>query len=248
MTGLPAGAVVVVAGAGGPAGAAVVHRLLAAGAEVVGADAHAGRLEELGSSLGADAGRFTGHVVDLVEQDAARAWAADVVADHGRVDGLVHLVGGWRGGSGFADNTAADWQWLERLLVRTLQNTTLAFYDSLLAGPASRVAVVSALAASAPTAGNAGYAAAKAAAEAWTLALADGLRKEQSGRREDPRPQTAAATVLVVKALVNDVMRADKPEATFPGYTDVADLADAVARLWDQPADAVNGRRIVLAP
>jgi NADP-dependent 3-hydroxy acid dehydrogenase YdfG len=248
MTGLPAGAVVAVAGAGGPAGGAVVRRLVGAGAFVAGADASAARLQELGSSLGAAAGNFAGQVVDLVEPAAARGWAADVVGEHGRVDGLVHLVGGWRGGSGFADNTAADWQWLERLLVRTLQNTTLAFYDALLAGPASRVVVVSALAASAPTAGNAGYAAAKAAAEAWTLALADGLRAEQSGRRQDPLPQTAAATVLVVKALVHDAMRADKPDATFPGYTDVADLADAVARLWDRPADELNGTRIVLAP
>ncbi|MFI5099970.1 MAG: short-chain dehydrogenase, partial [Actinomycetes bacterium] len=53
---------------------------------------------------------------------------------------------------------------------------------------------------------------------------------------------------LVVKALVHDGLRAAKPEATFPGYTDVKDLAEAIAGLWDADAAQVNGRRLVLAP
>jgi len=132
--------------------------------------------------------------------------------------------------------------------VRTVQNVTLAFHDALLASSQGRFVLVSATAAAAPSAGAAGYAAAKAAAEAWTLALADSFRREQSGRAADPLPQTAAATVLVVKALVHDGLRAAKPEATFPGYTDVRDLADRIAGLWDEDAATVNGRRLVLAP
>ena len=80
------------------------------------------------------------------------------------------------------------------------------------------------------------------------MALADSFRRQQSGRQDDPIPQTAAATVLVVKALVHDAMRAAKPDATFAGYTDVRDLADAVAGLWDADAADVNGVRKVLAP
>ena len=243
-SGLPADAVVVVAGAGGPAGQAVVRRLVTAGASVVGADAHDERLAEVAASLGADSSRFTGRVVDLVDESSTRAWAAEL----GPVDGVVHLVGGYRGGSVFADNTLDDWLVLHDLLIRTVQNITLAFHDQLVASPRSRFALVSATAAAAPTAGAAGYAAAKAAAEAWTLALADSFRRLQSGRKDDPLPQTAAATVLVVKALVHDGLRAAKPDATFPGYTDVRDLADSIAGLWDADASDVNGRRLVLAP
>jgi hypothetical protein len=107
---------------------------------------------------------------------------------------------------------------------------------------------VSATAVTSPSAGAAGYAAAKAAAETWTMALADSFRRQQSGRSEDPVPQTTAATVLVVKALVHDGLRAAKPDATFAGYTDVRDLADAIAALWDDAASDVNGLRRVLAP
>ncbi len=241
---IPEHAVVVVTGAGGPAGQAVVRRLVAGGAAVVGADAHEERLAEVGASLGDDADRFTGQIVNLVDEAATRAWAAGL----GPVDGVVHLVGGYRGGSVFADNTLTDWLVLHDLLIRTVQNVTLAFHDQLVGSAQGRFALVSATAAAAPSAGAAGYAAAKAAAEVWTLALADSFRRLQSGRADDPQPQTAAATVLVVKALVHDALRAAKPQATFPGYTDVRDLADAIAGLWDADAADVNGRRLVLAP
>jgi NADP-dependent 3-hydroxy acid dehydrogenase YdfG len=241
---LPQGAVVVVTGAGGPAGQAAVQRLVAAGADVVGVDAHQGRADEIAAALGADAGRFTGVVVDLTDEAATRAWARTVP----RVDGVVHLVGGYRGGTAFADNTAEDWAVLQDLLIRTVQNATLAFHDDLLAAPQGRFVLVSATAVTSPSAGAAGYAAAKAAAETWTMALADSFRRLQSGRAADPVPQTAAATVLVVKALVHDGLRAQKPDATFAGYTDVRDLADAIVALWDAKAADVNGRRKVLAP
>ena len=65
---VPDGGVVVVTGAGGPAGHAVVRRLVAAGVRVVGADEHTERLAEVSTSLGADASRFTGRVVDLVDE------------------------------------------------------------------------------------------------------------------------------------------------------------------------------------
>jgi NADP-dependent 3-hydroxy acid dehydrogenase YdfG len=256
MTGAPlAGARVVVTGAGGPAGQAVVQRLVSEGATVVGVDHHEGRLDEVAASLGTGAGRFTGQVVDLVDEAATRAWATELTAAPagpgsaaGRLDGVVHLVGGWRGGATFADNTVEDWLVLHDLLIRTVQNVTLAFHDALLAAPRGQFTLVSATAASAPTAGGAGYAAGKAAAEAWTFALADSFRREQSGRAGDPRPQTAAATVLVVKALVHDGLRAAKPDATFAGYTDVADLAQEIAGLWSADAALVNGERRVLAP
>jgi NADP-dependent 3-hydroxy acid dehydrogenase YdfG len=256
MSPLASDDVVVVTGAAGPAGQAVVRRLVAGGASVVGVDTDDRRLAEVREGLGRLRDRFTPSVVDLVDEEATRAFARRLVGTGGtgggtrpgRVDGVVHLVGGYRGGSRFADNTTEDWRFLHSLLIRTVQNVSLAFHDALLASARGRFVLVSATAASSPSAGSAGYAAAKAAAEAWTMALADSFRQEQSGRKPDPRPQTAAATVLVVKALVHDGLRAARPDASFDGYTDVADLADVVAGLWDTDAALVNGARRVLAP
>ncbi len=109
-----------------------------------------------------------------------QALARDVVADHGHVDALFHLVGGWRGGDRFTDSTDDDWRWLSGNLVDTLRHTTLALHDHLLASGRGRVAIVSAAAAQAPTAGNAAYASAKAAAETWLGALADSFGSESA--------------------------------------------------------------------
>ncbi len=239
------GAVIVVAGAGGPAGRATLQRLARAGAHVVAGDASPDRLAEAVDLARYDAGggAITGDVVDLLDLNATREWAARIEKDLGRVDGMVHLVGGWRGSASFPETDLADWDFLEKLLIRTVQHTSLAFHDSLLRSPHGRYVLVSAAGATQPTAGNAAYAAAKAAAEAWTLALGDSFRK-----LGDPEHPTAAAAVLIIKALVHDEMRRQRPNAKFAGFTDVTDLADAIADVWTRPAQAVNGKRLWLTP
>jgi NADP-dependent 3-hydroxy acid dehydrogenase YdfG len=231
------GSVVVVAGAGGGAGAAVVHRLATAGATVVMSDRELASLEPLVAEVAAAGGVAHPYAVDLTDDAATTEWAASIVSTFGRVDGLVHLVGGWRGGKGITEADLADWDWLQNLLIRTVQHTSRGFHDALRASSGARFVLVSAAEASRPTAKNASYAAAKAAAEAWTLALADSFRDS-----------AAAATIVVVKALVTPQMRAAKPDSEFNGYTDVADLANAIVKLWDEPADVVNGERIWLTP
>ncbi|MDH6228351.1 SDR family NAD(P)-dependent oxidoreductase [Streptomyces sp. MJP52] len=237
------GAVVAVAGAGGAAGRAALLRLAEAGAVVVASDNDPVRLAEA-----VDAARYahggatvTGEPVDLLDLDAARAWAAETEKEYGRIDGMVHLVGGWRGSASFPQTDLADWELLEKLLVRTVQHTSLAFHDALVRSDRGRFVLISAAGAAKPTAGNAAYGAAKAAAEAWTLALADAFRKE--GGEDGP---AAAAAILVVKALVHDAMRAERPNAKFAGFTDVKDLAEAIAGVWEKPASEVNGNRLWL--
>ncbi|WP_338693666.1 SDR family NAD(P)-dependent oxidoreductase [Streptomyces sp. Q6] len=237
------GAVIAVAGAAGPAGRATLRRLAEAGATVIGADADPERL-----AAAVDEARYAhggatviGDTVDLLDLHATRDWAGRVEKDFGRVDGVVHLVGGWRGGATFAETDLADWDLLEKLLIRTVQHTSLAFHDALSRSDRGRYLLISAAGASKPTAGNAAYAASKAAAEAWTLALADAFRK--AGGEEGPRQ---AAAILVVKALVHDAMRAERPNAKFAGFTDVKELAEAITGVWDRPAADLNGTRLWL--
>lgn len=237
------GAVIAVAGAAGPAGRATLLRLAEAGATVLAADANAAGLAEA-----VDAARYahggatvTGEAVDLLDLHATRDWADRAEKDFGRIDGLVHLVGGWRGSASFAETDLDDWDVLEKLLIRTVQHTSLAFNQGLGRSDRGRYVLISASGAGKPTAGNAAYAASKAAAEAWTLALADAFRK--AGGEEGPR---AAAAILVVKALVHDAMRAERPNAKFAGFTDVKELAEAIAGVWERPAKEVNGTRLWL--
>ncbi|MDP9845361.1 SDR family NAD(P)-dependent oxidoreductase [Streptosporangium lutulentum] len=219
--------IILVTGASGPAGQAVVRRFTGEGHTVVGVSRSAGP-----GTPAEQPGKHDHRQVDLLDFDAVKVLAAAVEAEHGRVDGIVHLVGGWRGSKTFAETGLEDWDTLHDLLIRTLQHVTLAFEPLLKASERGRFAIVSAKAAERPTQGGAAYGAAKAASEAWTLAFADALEGTAS-----------TANILVVKALVDEGMRAASPEKKFPGFTDVDRLAEAIAGLWDTDA---NGTRVDL--
>ncbi|MGW9412806.1 SDR family NAD(P)-dependent oxidoreductase [Arthrobacter cupressi] len=236
---------VLVTGGSSASGVAAARALALAGHRVFTVGSDRGRIttaaEEAGDGV-------TPLVCDLASLDAVRELAADVHAAAGPVDGVIHLVGGWRGATGIEDQPDEDWDVLSTGAVTTLRNVSRVFYRDLADSPAGRLAVVSSTAVTAPTAAAATYAAAKAAAEAWTFAVADGFRREQSGATADPVEQHSAAVVFVVKALLDAGMRQAHPERKFPGYTDVEELAAAAVGLFKQPAAEVNGHRIRLVP
>jgi NAD(P)-dependent dehydrogenase (short-subunit alcohol dehydrogenase family) len=206
---------IVVTGAGGSLGPYVSRRLEADGHEVVGCDV---------------AGDH--HRVNLLDEDATRGWADTLEG----VTGVVHLVGGWRGGTPLSQAPPDEWELLHGLLVRTVQHVTRAFAPALLgAADRGRFVIVSSVQAQAPTSTNAAYAAAKAAAEAWTLAFADEL--SASG---------GTANILVVNAIVTDEMREANPDKAYRTFTDARHMADAIAFLCSPSAAGMNGQRLSL--
>jgi NAD(P)-dependent dehydrogenase (short-subunit alcohol dehydrogenase family) len=209
----------------------VVERLAGAGSTVCAAGRSKASLERLATEI---AGIDT-DVVDLLDPVATRTWAAVLSERHGRVDGLVHLVGGWRGGVPIEDAPLEDWDELSALLVRTVQVTTQAFAPHLMSSSRGRFVLVSSGQAEAPTHPNAAYAAAKAAAETWTLALANRFR--DSG---------ATANIVVAGAIVTPAMRAESPERDFSTFTPAEEIAEAIAYLCSDAAVSMNGQRLTL--
>ncbi|MBS1885737.1 MAG: SDR family oxidoreductase [Actinobacteria bacterium] len=230
-----AGRVIAVAGIGGGLGPTVAARLAAGGAIVAGANRGQAEVDAVAAELGLDAERWDGRAVDLTDEDAVGAWRDAVVDRFGRVDGLIHLVGGWRGGQPLHEEPLADWDLLQALLIRTVQLTTRAFHDQLAASEHGRFVVVSAKQAQRPSNGNAPYAAAKAAAEAWTLAYADGFKEV-----------AATANIVVVDAILTPQMRAENPGKEFPTFTPAEHVADAIAWLCSDAAAEMNGARLAL--
>ena len=239
------GAVVVVAGATSPSGVAMVRALRAAGATAVAVGSDAGRLAE---AFGEDThdGGVPQRACDLTDFAAVRALAQELHETFGAVDGVVHLVGGWRGGKSLADQSDEDWEDLSRTSITTLRNTSRAFYDDIAGSPRGRFAIVSSTLVERPRPGYANYAAAKAAAEAWVRAMARGLAADQSERTDAPTPQTGAAVVFAVKALLDEATRAEHPERRFEGYTHVDELAARTVSLFSEDAAGINGARFDL--
>jgi NAD(P)-dependent dehydrogenase (short-subunit alcohol dehydrogenase family) len=223
------GRVVAIPGAGGSLGPHVVRALAAAGATLALADVSPERLQGLDA---ADT-----RAVDLLDADATKAWARELEERFGRVDAVVHLVGGWRGGKPLAEAPLEDWDFLSNLLVRTVQHTSCSFYDALTRSGRGRFVLMSAKQAVEPTSANAAYAAAKAAAEAWVYALADGFASGDGG---------ATANVVAINALVTPEMRAAEPEKAFKTFTDAADIAEAIRFLLSDAGAKMNGQRLAL--
>ncbi|MDO8210084.1 SDR family NAD(P)-dependent oxidoreductase [Conexibacter sp. CPCC 206217] len=236
------GRVIALAGAGGSLGPIVARALADAGATVALADRTQEHLDPLVAQLGLPAERVHAQALNLLDADETAAWAATLTERFGRVDGLVHAVGGWRGGKPIAEAPAEDWTFLEGLLIRTAQNTSRAFHDALASSGRGRFVLVSAKQAVRPTGSNAAYAAAKAAAEAWTYALAEefgGLDVSAGGARP-------TANVVAINALVTPRMREQSPEKAFLTFTDAGEVADAIVYLLGDAARKVNGQRLAL--
>lgn len=210
-----AGRTVLLAGASSALGIRLAHALGEAGARVV-----AVARREIPDLDGA--GGVTTLRADLTDPDAVARLVHQVHRDVGRVDGVLPLVGGWRGGGGIPGQTEADFRFLEASLT-TLRLTTTAFWGDLVASPAGRVAIVSSTTVATPRAGNASYGALKAAAEFWTASLAHGFSTASEGR--------GAAVVLRVRAVA--------------GLEDR--LAAAVLALWSSPGAALNGTTSTIA-
>jgi NAD(P)-dependent dehydrogenase (short-subunit alcohol dehydrogenase family) len=230
------GRVVAIAGATGGLGPTVCRELANAGAIVAAADIDRARLDELGDELGLPEDHWDARTANLLEADGAAAWADAIVERFGKVDGLVHLVGGWKGGEPLATASLDDYEWLHDLLVHTVQHASRAFHDHI-AHEGGRFVLVSSTQAQKPDATNASYGATKAAAEAWTLALADSLA--DSG---------ATANIVVVNAIITPAMREDEPDNQFENFTSAEDIASAIAYLLSDAAQKMNGARLELHP
>jgi NAD(P)-dependent dehydrogenase (short-subunit alcohol dehydrogenase family) len=227
------GRVMAVAGGAGNLGPTVVRRLAEEGALVAACGRDKADLDALASEIEP---AIETDVVDLLDLAATKAWADDVAGRHdGRVDGLVHLVGGWRGGKPIEEAPLEDWDFLSPLLVRALQHATQAFAPHLIASGHGRFLIVSTGQAQSPTSPNAVYAAAKAAAETWTLALAD--RFKGTG---------ATANIVVVGAIVTPSMRAESPDKDFSAFTPAEEIAEAIVYLSSDDAASMNGQRLTL--
>ena len=88
--------------------------------------------------------------VDLLDAEATQAWARGIAERHGRVDALVHLVGGWWPSAPIEEASLEDWGRFHDLLITTYQHTTQAFVPHLLASGRGRVMIVSTSQAQAP--------------------------------------------------------------------------------------------------
>lgn len=164
------GKVWVVTGGASGMGRELVLELVRRGARVAAVDVREEALEALSHRAGAGE-RLSTHVVDITDRDATSALPPDVVASHGKVDGLVNNAGIIQP---FVPVDELDDDAIARVLDVNLMGTinmVRAFLPLLRHRPEAHIANVSSMGGFFPFPGQTVYGASKAAVKLFTEGL-----------------------------------------------------------------------------
>lgn len=225
-SGTSQGRVVVLTGATGALGIKAAHAFAARGDSLALLDHNQDRLDSLTRDLNLPAERLFATVVELRDAAAVHSTAEAIATKFGRVDALIHLVGGWVGGKTLPESSADD---LESMLGQHVWTTFHLFQSlapKLAANGWGRVMIVSASTVPKPPEKRGIYSAAKAAQENFVLTLSAELKDKG-----------VTANIIQVKAI--DIE--NKGTGTTPD-----EIVAAMLYLFSDEAGKVNGARIPL--
>ncbi len=166
---MKAPASVIVTGATGALGRAVVQRLLADGARVAVPYREEGRWRDLRQQVPSD--RLIGLAAGIDDAEGAHRFVQAAAAALGALDGVALVAGAWAGGSRFEAAPAEEWDRMLRQNLDTAAHVCRAALPRLLERGGSVVAVGSQAAATTGS-GMAAYAVAKSALHALVRVLA----------------------------------------------------------------------------
>src|SRR5438445_5882372 len=213
--------VVFITGAKGGLGSFVTQRFLATGATVVGTSRSISK-EDFPEP------NFVPLPVDFTKSAAVREAVETVVTRFGRLDVLVHVLGGFAGGKTVAETDDATW---EQMRVLTL---TSAFYVLRAAIPhlrksgSGRIVAIGSLTAVEPHAGLGAYVTCKSALAILVRTVA--LENKDAG---------LTANVVLPGTMDTPANRKAMPGADFSKWVKPGEVADPALLLADDPASHI---------
>lgn len=226
----PAAKVVVITGAAGGLGSAVVQAFLEAGPRVAAVGRtplDASRLDVPAEVLRDRLAILTANVED---EHGAEGMVREVVRRWGRLDVLVHLVGGYQGGTPVAKMEKGLW---DQIVSQNLTSSFLAAkyaFRQMEAQGAGTIVTVGTRAVLQVRAGEAAYAASKAGVMALTQVLA------AEGRDRNIRVNAVLPSVIDTPA-----NRRAMPTARFDTWVRPERLAQVIVFLASDDAAEING-------
>ena len=225
--------VVVITGCTGPLGRAATASFAGAGAKVGLVGTARTRLDQLAADLGLGPDAWVGAKADLRRAGDATRAVMEITERFGRVDVVLHLVGGWSGGTKIPDLDPTDLRKMLDQHVWTTLHVARAVVPGMVERGWGRFIAISATAALDGASGMAAYAVAKAGEEALLRTLA----KEVAG-------SGVTANVLVVRKIDAAHQREKAPSPKNASWTTPEELVAAMRYLCSDEASAVNGVRI----
>lgn len=227
--------VVFIAGATGGLGRAAAAAFAKAGDRVVLCGTDRDRLAAVASDLGLTDGRWAAAVGNLSDPDGARTAVAAAIDAFGRIDILLHLVGGFVSGATLAEVDPAEVRSMLDQHVWTTVNLVQAVVPGMVERGWGRVVAAATAAAVTAPAKSGPYGAAKAAQEVLLRSLA----KEVS---------SAGVTVNLValRAIDEQHERETAPSSKNVAWTTPEEIVATLLFLCSEDAAAINGARIPL--
>jgi NAD(P)-dependent dehydrogenase (short-subunit alcohol dehydrogenase family) len=227
------GKIILITGASGSLGDSVTNRFLASGASVIGAS----RKISVDQFPGPN---FVAMPVDFTSDAAVRAAVDAILQKYGRLDVLIHVLGGFAGGKSIAETDDATWNQMSDLNLNSAFYVFRAAIPHLRKSGNGRIVAIGSLAATAAHAGIGAYVTFKAALSmlVQTVAL-------------ENKDASLTANVILPGTMDTPANRKAMPNADFSKWLKteaVADLAfflaqDSVVHITGAviPIDGQNG-------
>src|SRR5215472_13251619 len=218
--------VVLITGAKGGLGSFVTQRFLSAGAKVIGSSRSISQ-EDFPQP------NFTPLAVDFTKPGAVRDAVESIVRRFGRLDALVHVLGGFAGGQTIAETDDATWEQMRDL------NLTSAFYALRAAIPhlrksgSGRIVAIGSRTAVEPHPRLGAYVTFKAALT--TLVRTVALENKDAG---------LTANVVLPGTMDTPANRKSMPSADYSKWVQPENVADMVLWLADERAGHITGSTI----
>jgi short-subunit dehydrogenase len=168
------GKVAAITGAGSGIGRALAEQLAREGCELALADVNPDTLAHTVAALAGEGVRITSHTLDVRDADAVSAWAARVVAEHGRVHLLFNNAGVALSGT-VASLSLRDYHWIMDINFWGVVHGTKAFLPHLEASGEGHIVNISSVFGLSAQPLMSGYNASKYAVRGFTEALRQDL-------------------------------------------------------------------------
>ncbi|MGH9558923.1 MAG: SDR family NAD(P)-dependent oxidoreductase [Bryobacteraceae bacterium] len=209
---------VLITGAGGGLGGAVCAAFAASGAKVVGVGRH-----------WKESKPFATIEADLSTEAGAEAMIARAL-EHGPVDALVHLVGGFSGGTTVAETTDQTWNLMMEVNLRAAFHAIRAALKPMIAARRGRIVAIGSRAAVEPSPNLTAYAVSKAAVVALVKNVA--VEVKNSG---------ITANVVLPSTIDTPANRKAMPQSDFSKWVAPESIAKLLVWLVSEEAADVNG-------
>jgi NAD(P)-dependent dehydrogenase (short-subunit alcohol dehydrogenase family) len=225
--------VIVVTGAPGNLGSAVVEKFLESGGTVIGLDHGKGRLESKFRSALEEGTFYSFEEIDVTNPERMLALSQEIEKTIGHPDILVNTVGGFAFGEPVHEISSGTWQRMMDLNVQSLLVTAGVFVPAMLENGRGKIISIGSKASLNGSAKTGAYAAAKSAVLRLTESMAAELKANN-----------IQANCVLPGTIDTPENREAMPDANFAKWVTPEKIAEVILFLSSSSADAVTGAAV----